>query len=52
MNEALKTVLIILFSIVIGFILVTFITVLKLWRYKQCYDNNFELPYCVKYEEY
>lgn len=24
----------------------------KLWRFRYCYDNNFELPYCEKYKDF
>ena len=33
-------------------IIVAFYTAYRLWRFKQCYDNNFELHYCEKYKDF
>lgn len=52
MNKKYQIILIILLSICIIFIGIAFYSFYNLWRFKQCYNNNFELPYCEKYKNY
>lgn len=52
MTKDQKIIIILLLITCLLFIAIAFYTTFRLWRFKQCYDNNFELPYCEKYKEY
>ena len=52
MNKTWKIIFIVLLLFDILFIGIAMYTTFRLWRFKQCYDNNFELSYCEKYKEY
>ena len=52
MEDKFKIVIITLFAIEMIIIAIGLFEVFRLWRFRQCYDNNFELSYCERYKEY
>lgn len=52
MNKFWKIIFIVLLLFDILFIGIAMYTTFRLWRFKQCYNNNFELSYCKKYKNY
>lgn len=52
MNKTFRLIIIGLLLICILFIAIAFYTTYRLWQFKQCYDNSFELPYCEKYKDF
>lgn len=49
MNRLYKIIALLAYTLFIG---VAFYTTYRLWQFKQCYDNSFELPYCEKYKNF
>ena len=52
MKDSFKVLIIILFVVEIIVISIGLFEIFRLWRFRQCYDNNFELSYCEKYKDY
>lgn len=52
MNKKWKIIFIVLLLLSMLFISIAFYTTFRLRRFKQCYDNDFELSYCEKYKNY
>ena len=52
MKDKFKIVIITIFAIEMVIIAIGLFEIFRLWRFRQCYDNNFELSYCERYKEY
>lgn len=52
MNKLYKIISLLILLAYTLFIGVAFYATYRLWQFKQCYDNSFELPYCEKYKDF
>ena len=52
MSKKCNIIIIVILLISIIMFVCFFYMTFKLWRFRECYDNNFELYYCKKYKDF
>ena len=52
MSKKCNIIIIVILLISIIMFCCFFYMTFKLWRFKECYDNSFELSYCEKYKDF